>query len=149
MNNANQMFHGSPLWQMFDQAWNNNTLTQQQINIATNMGWTPPQQNQPFPRPQRKKPETKGSGLNLTHKRSGSNPQSGSYCLCCKKNTGNKNQTKYTTKNGQPMMKSKCTECGKGKCRFLPKLKGKGAIETLFTGAFHMGNAIAKSKRKK
>lgn len=40
----------------------------------------------------------------------------------CKSKTGNKDDKPFTAKNGKEMIKSKCVECGSGKCR-IPKKK--------------------------
>ena len=42
-----------------------------------------------------------------------------SYCLHCKKPTGNKDIKIVTTNNGRSMMKSVCTVCGHKKSTFL------------------------------
>lgn len=45
------------------------------------------------------------------------------YCVRCKTKTGNAkgSEHKVTTKNGRLMLKSKCSSCGSGKCKFLKK----------------------------
>ena len=48
-----------------------------------------------------------------------------SYCLHCKKNTGNKNIRIVTTRNGQKMQKSICSVCGGKKTIFISKKKIK------------------------
>ncbi|GFY22231.1 uncharacterized protein TNCV_3298741 [Trichonephila clavipes] len=42
------------------------------------------------------------------------------YCLKCKTHTDSKNVEHDTSKNGRPMMKGMCLDCGSKKCRFLP-----------------------------
>ena len=50
-----------------------------------------------------------------------------SYCVKCKTKTGSVGETLTTTKNGRKMMKSKCTNCGTTKTRFVASgaVKGK------------------------
>ena len=51
-----------------------------------------------------------------------------SHCLCCKTKTISKDIKPFTAKNGRQMIRSTCTQCGKGKCSS-SKIKG-GAIKT-------------------
>ena len=46
-----------------------------------------------------------------------------SYCVKCKTKTNSVGETLSTTKNGRSMMKSKCTNCGTTKTRFVAKGK--------------------------
>lgn len=43
------------------------------------------------------------------------------YCLKCKQHTETKGAHTATSKNGKPMMKGNCVECGSKKSRFLPQ----------------------------
>lgn len=45
------------------------------------------------------------------------------YCLKCRTHTDTKDVKHTTSKNGRPMAKGNCVDCGSKKCRFLP-LKG-------------------------
>ena len=49
-----------------------------------------------------------------------------SYCLKCKKDSGNINSRVSNTSNGRTMILSKCATCGSKKSRFVknPELKG-------------------------
>ena len=56
------------------------------------------------------------------------------YCLSCKKLTGNENIQAKMTKNNKPYIKSVCKVCKKGKSRFLSinQIKGNGILSNLF-----------------
>lgn len=43
------------------------------------------------------------------------------YCVKCKKKTEMVNTEKVTMKNGRPAMKGKCSVCGTGMYKILPK----------------------------
>ena len=51
------------------------------------------------------------------------------YCVRCKKNTGNENAKVFKTKNGRMMLKSTCSVCGKS--RFVSKNEGSGLLSSL------------------
>ena len=53
------------------------------------------------------------------------------YCVSCKKDTGNKNAKVYKTKNGGLMSKSKCLAGGNKKPRFISKNQGSGILSFL------------------
>ena len=53
------------------------------------------------------------------------------YCVSCRKNTGNKNGKISKTKNGRLMLKSICSVCGNKKTRFLSKNKESGLLSSL------------------
>ena len=48
-----------------------------------------------------------------------------SYCLKCKKNTGNINSKVSASSNGKTMMLSKCAICGSKKSKFIKKQEAK------------------------
>ena len=48
------------------------------------------------------------------------------YCVSCRKNTGNKNAKVFKTKNGTLILKSICNICGNKKSRFVSKNEGSG-----------------------
>ena len=54
-----------------------------------------------------------------------------SYCVSCKRNTGNKDAKVFKTKNGRLMLKSLCTICGNKKSRFVSKKEGSGILSSL------------------
>ena len=54
-----------------------------------------------------------------------------SYCVSCKKNTGNEDAKVFKTKNGRLMLKSLCTICGNKKSRFVSKKEGSGILSSL------------------
>ena len=43
------------------------------------------------------------------------------YCVKCKAKREMKNEAKVTMKNGRPAMKGKCSVCGTGMYKILPK----------------------------
>ena len=53
------------------------------------------------------------------------------YCVSCRRDTGNKNSKVFKTKNGRIMLKSICSACGNKKSRFLSKNKGSGILSSL------------------
>ena len=53
------------------------------------------------------------------------------YCLSCKRNTGNINAEVFKTKNGRLMMKSACSVCGNKKSRFVSKKEGPDILSSL------------------
>ena len=54
------------------------------------------------------------------------------YCLVCKKKTGNVEATASRTKKGQIMILSKCAVCGKKKSRFVKKEEASGILSSLW-----------------
>ena len=46
------------------------------------------------------------------------------YCVSCKKMTGNKNAKVFKTKNGRLQLKSICSVCGERKSQFVSKGSG-------------------------
>ena len=54
-----------------------------------------------------------------------------SYCLKCRKNTGNINRRVSKTSNGRTMVLSKCAICGCKKSRFIKNQAGKGLLSNL------------------
>ena len=52
------------------------------------------------------------------------------YCVSCKRNTGNKNAKLFKTKNGRLMLKSTCSVCGHKKSRFVSKNEGSGILSS-------------------
>ena len=55
------------------------------------------------------------------------------YCIACKKDTGNKNSKVFKTKNGRIILRSICPECNNKKFRFISKNKGSGLLSNLGT----------------
>ena len=53
------------------------------------------------------------------------------YCLKCKKNTGNTDSKMFKTKNNRLLMQSKCSVCGTKKSRFVKKQDAKGLLSYL------------------
>ena len=104
MNNNNTIEYGSIMWIMFDEAYLNGTLTQNQYDRALVMGWRPPR-----PRPERKRKDLSGSGLT----------NNDIYCLTCKVKTKNKNLKSIKAKNGRDMLQSNCAECNRKKVQFV------------------------------
>ena len=51
------------------------------------------------------------------------------YCISCKKMTGNKNSKVFKTKNERLQLKSNCSVCGKRKSQFVSK--GSGILSSL------------------
>lgn len=45
------------------------------------------------------------------------------YCVKCKKKVEMKDPAETVTKNGRPLMKGKCPECGTTVCKILPSKK--------------------------
>ena len=62
------------------------------------------------------------------------------YCLPCKKDTGNINSKVIKTKNDRKMMLSKCSICNNKKSTFLSK--GSGLFDSLNTPRNRMKNAL-------
>ena len=54
-----------------------------------------------------------------------------SYCLKCKKHTGNINPQVSSTSNGKVMILSKCAICGSKKSRFIKNQEAKGLLSNL------------------
>ena len=54
-----------------------------------------------------------------------------SYCLKCKKHTGNINPQVSSTSNGKVMILSKCTICNNKKSKFINKQEVKGLLSKL------------------
>ena len=54
-----------------------------------------------------------------------------SYCLKCKKHTGNINPQVSSTSNGKVMILSKCTVCNSKKSKFINKQEVKGLLSKL------------------
>ena len=54
-----------------------------------------------------------------------------SYCLKCKKHTGNIDPENYSISNGRAMILSKCAICGSKKSRFIKNQKAKGLLSNL------------------
>ena len=52
------------------------------------------------------------------------------YCVSCKRNTGNNNAKVIKTKNGRLQMKSICSVCGHKKTRFVSKSEGSGILSS-------------------
>lgn len=65
------------------------------------------------------------------------NPQTGmgigTYCMRCKKKTGNKQSKMVTAKNKRKMNVSKCSKCGCKKCCFVKGKKGGKIANNLTT----------------
>ena len=53
------------------------------------------------------------------------------YCLKCKKNTGNTDFKMFKTKNDRLLMQSKCSVCGTKKSRFVKKQDAEGLLSNL------------------
>ena len=53
------------------------------------------------------------------------------YCVSCRKNTGNKNAKVFKTKNGRLMLKSICSVCENKKSGFILKNEGPGILSSL------------------
>ena len=54
-----------------------------------------------------------------------------SYCLQCRKNTGNINPRVSKTVNVKTMILSKCAICGSKKSKFIKKQEAKGILTSL------------------
>ena len=54
-----------------------------------------------------------------------------SYCLKCKKHTGNINPQVSSTSNGKVMILSKCTICNSKKSKFINKQEVRGLLSKL------------------
>ena len=54
-----------------------------------------------------------------------------SYCLKCRKDTGNINPRVSNTSNGKTMILSKCAICGSKKSRFIKNQEAKGLLSNL------------------
>ena len=50
------------------------------------------------------------------------------YCVSCKRNTGNKNAKLLRTKDGRLVFKSTCSVCGYKKSKFVSKNEGSGLL---------------------
>ena len=53
------------------------------------------------------------------------------YCVRCRKKTENLNSKIFKTKNGRPIMQSKCAECGFKKVRSVKEQEEKGLFSNL------------------
>ena len=53
------------------------------------------------------------------------------YCVSCKRNTGNKNAKVFKTKNGRLMLRSVCSVCRNEKSRFISRNEGSGILSSL------------------
>ena len=53
------------------------------------------------------------------------------YCVSCRRDTGNKNAKFFRTKNGRIMLKAICSVCGNKRTRFLLKNEGSGLLSSL------------------
>ena len=53
------------------------------------------------------------------------------YCLKCKKDTENVNSKVIKTKNGRPLLLSKCAVCGNKKSGFIKEQEAKGLLSSL------------------
>ena len=53
------------------------------------------------------------------------------YCLKCKKDTDSVDSIVLKTKNGRPMLSSKCAICGSKKSRFMKEQGAKGLLSSL------------------
>ena len=56
-----------------------------------------------------------------------------SYCLKCRKDTGNISPGVPNTSNGRTMILSKCAICGSKKSRFMKNQEAKGLLSTNLT----------------
>ena len=54
-----------------------------------------------------------------------------SFCLKCRKNTGNISPRVSKTSNGRTMILSKCAMCGSKKSRFIENQEAKGLLSNL------------------
>ena len=54
-----------------------------------------------------------------------------SFCLKCRKNTGNINPRVSKTSNGRTMVLSKCAMCSSKKSRFIKNEEAKGLLSNL------------------
>ena len=53
------------------------------------------------------------------------------YCLVCEENTKNVDTNMKKTKNGRPMLLSKCAVCSSKKSRFVKEQEAKGLLSSL------------------
>ena len=53
------------------------------------------------------------------------------YCIVFKKDTENKNQKVFKTKNGRLILKSTCSVCNNKKSRFISRNQGSGLLSSL------------------
>ena len=53
------------------------------------------------------------------------------YCIVCKKDTGNNNSKVFKTKNNRIILKSVCPICGNNKSRLISKKNGSGLLFNL------------------
>ena len=61
------------------------------------------------------------------------------YCVKCRKHTETLNTTTFTARNGRPMRKGICADCGKAKTQFIKTGSGlfnKAVSKTAFRDAF-------------
>ena len=64
-----------------------------------------------------------------------------SYCLKCRKNTGNINPRVSKTSNGKTMVLSKCAICGSKNSRFIENQEEKG-VRTLLSNVPILGDIL-------
>ena len=53
------------------------------------------------------------------------------YCLKCKRNTGNKDAKMIKTKNGRVILSPKCAACGSKRSRFMQEQEAEGLLSNL------------------
>ena len=53
------------------------------------------------------------------------------YCVSCRKSTGNKDAKVIRTKNGKLQMKSHCSVCRNKKSRFVKEQEARGILSSL------------------
>ena len=53
------------------------------------------------------------------------------YCLSCRKNTGNTNLKIIKSKNNRSMIQSNCAICGSKKSRFIKEQQERGLLSNL------------------
>ena len=53
------------------------------------------------------------------------------YCVKCRKDTGNIDPKMFRTKNNRLIMQSKCSVCGIKKSRFVKEQEAKGLLSNL------------------
>ena len=53
------------------------------------------------------------------------------YCLKCKKDSENLDSRIFKTKNSRIIMRSKCSDCGNKKSRFIKKQEAEGLLSNL------------------
>ena len=53
------------------------------------------------------------------------------YCLKCKKDSENLDSKTFKTKNNRIIMRSKCSDCGNKKSRFIKEQEAEGLLSNL------------------